>query len=89
MFEIIEKENENELELLIKLPVGKSQSELVKESGEFVEKNSPKFFGKDVFLSGRVTTAMCLVLGHKLSHITKSVSILDPKENTFVLCIFH
>lgn len=46
-------------------------------------------FGKDVKIMGRITTGMCLSLGHTLAHISKSVSIFDPRENEYVVCIKH
>ncbi len=47
------------------------------------------FYGKDIKVNGRITTAMALMLGHELAHVCRSVSIFDPKEGQYVLCIKH
>jgi hypothetical protein len=47
------------------------------------------FFGKDIKVTGRCTTALAMLLGHELAHICKSVSIFDPKENSYVSVIQH
>ncbi len=75
--------------LEITLPQGKNQDELLAELAIAFSHIEKSFFGLDIKLNGRVTTAMALWLGHKLAHITKSVSIFDPKENSFVKVITH
>lgn len=46
-------------------------------------------FGKVVRLNGRMTTGMCLLMGHELAHISKSVEIFDPKEGEYYRVIWH
>ena len=81
---------ENDI-LYIELPVGKTQRELVEEARREISEMVKKgiFFGKNIKLNGRITTAMALMLGHELAHVCKTVSILDPKQNEYVLCISH
>ena len=83
--------DDNTVELYISLPEGKTQTELVEVTKEFfsLEKNKEQLYGKNVVILGRVTTAMCLVLGHILAHITQTVSIFDPKTDNTVLVIKH
>ena len=76
--------------LKIDLQEGKSQDELVelliKElSNTFLE----KMYGLEMNIFGRLTTGMAIVLGHKLAHICKSVSIYDPKQDKYVKVIWH
>lgn len=54
-----------------------------------LEELENSFYGKDIKINGRITTAMSLFLGHYLAHICKSVSIFDPKENNYLLVIKH
>lgn len=75
--------------MTITLPEGKSQQELVQELAEKFKEFESQLYGKEIKITGRVTTAMCLWLGHRLAHICKSVSIFDPKENLYVLVIKH
>jgi len=32
---------------------------------------------------------MSLMLGHKLAHICKTVSVFDPKEKRYIVCVQH
>ena len=77
--------------LHVTLPEGKTQVELVAECkaaiNELVATGS--LYGKDVKLNGRLTTGMALCLGHALAHVCKSVSVFDPKENSYVVCVKH
>ena len=89
MIELVE--NGDEIILEFTLPSDKTQEELIWQMNE--ELNSPLkvgvTFGKDVKISGRITTGMCLWLGHKLAHICKSVSIFVPQEDIFLTVIKH
>ena len=84
-------ENGDEIILEFTLPSDKTQEGLIWQMNE--ELNSPLkvgvTFGKDVKISGRITTGMCLWLGHKLAHICKSVSIFVPQEDIFLTVIKH
>lgn len=77
--------------LLVELPEGKTQSQLVVDAKAEIKSlvSSGVLYGKDVKINGRLTTGMALMLGHELAHVTKSVSIFDPKENSFVVCVKH
>ena len=75
--------------LTITLPEGKTNAELlVMMKGELKDLNE-KFFGKEIKITGRITTHLALLLGHELAHICKSVSLFDPKLNTYVLVLSH
>ena len=77
--------------MYIELPQGQTQAELVSAAKTEIKSliESGALFGKNIKLNGRLTTGMALALGHELAHVTKSVSIFDPKENDYVLCITH
>jgi hypothetical protein len=76
--------------LKISLPEGKTQEEIIALAKEEITEEFEKTLrGLDVKLDGRCTTSLALFLGHKLAHICKSVSILDPKENKFVKSVWH
>lgn len=77
--------------MYIELPQGCTQAELVSAAKTEVKAliESGAVYGKSIKLNGRLTTGMALMLGHELAHVTKSVSIFDPKENDYVLCITH
>ena len=77
--------------LKVELPEGKNQQELVMELiSELANSTLVKqLYGLDLKINGRVTTGMSLVLGHKLAHICKSVSVFDPKENAYIKTIWH
>ena len=89
MIELVE--NGDEIILEFTLPSDKTQEELIWQMNE--ELNSPLkvgvTFGKDIKITGRITTGMCLWLGHKLAHICKSVSIFVPQEDIFLTVIKH
>ncbi len=77
--------------LNVVLPQGKTMQE-INEFAKQELKNSDtlnSLYGVDVKINGRCTTALAILLGHELAHICRSVSIFDPKENSFVLCIKH
>ena len=48
-----------------------------------------KLYGKDLKVTGRITTGMAMMMGHELAHVCKSVSIFDPKENEYIRVISH
>lgn len=77
--------------LFVQLPEGKTQSELVSDCKAEIRNliASGVLYGKDIKLNGRLTTGMALCLGHELAHVTKSISVFDPKENSYVLCVKH
>jgi len=77
--------------LTITLPEGKTQEEIIKIASEQLAPllEQKAFAGKEVKIDGRCTTALALFLGHKLSHVCKSVSIYDPKTNNFVRAVWH
>lgn len=77
--------------LKITLPSGLTQKELVQMTIEEIRSliESGDLYGKDLRLNGRLTTGMAVSLGHELAHVCKSVSIFDPKENEYILCIKH
>lgn len=77
--------------MYVTLPEGKTQAELVSAAKTEIKSliESGALYGKNVKLNGRLTTGMALALGHELAHVTKTVSIFDPKENSYVLCITH
>ena len=75
--------------LFVELPQGKTQSELIEMLNEAFENIEPDCYGIHIKLNGRITTGMSLWLGHKLAHISKSVSIFDPKENEYIEVIRH
>ena len=75
--------------LVITLPEGKTQQEIVSLASEAIKPIERDLMGLDIKLDGRCTTSLALFLGHKLAHICRSVSILDPKERAFVLSVWH
>jgi len=77
--------------LMVNLPQGLTQEELVTATKVEIREliASGATYGKDVKVNGRLTTGMALTLGHELAHVSKSVSIFDPKENAYILCIKH
>lgn len=75
--------------LQVTLPEGKTQAELVEMAKEEIKTIETSLYGKDIKINGRITTAMSLMLGHKLAHITKSVSIFDPKLNEYIVAVSH
>lgn len=75
--------------LYVELPQGKTMAQLTEDCEDEIKGLVPEFYGKDMKINGRLTTSMALVLGHELAHVCKSVSIFDPKENAYVLCIRH
>lgn len=73
------------------LPQGKTMAQLTEmcreEITDLIMEN--RVFGRDIKINGRLTTSMAMTLGHELSHVCRSVSLFDPKENSYVLCIRH
>lgn len=77
--------------IYVTLPEGRTQAELVSAAKTEIKSliESGALYGKNIKLNGRLTTGMSLMLGHELAHVTKTVSVFDPKENNYVLCIAH
>lgn len=75
--------------LKVELPAGRTQEELVREAEKEIDEMAEQLYGKNLKINGRITTGMSLMLGHKLAHICKTVSVFDPKEGKYVLCISH
>lgn len=75
--------------LEVTLPQGCTMAEINAAAKEEIDVIASSLYGKDIKINGRCTTALAILLGHELAHITRSVSIFDPKENAYVLCIKH
>lgn len=75
--------------LRVELPEGKTQGELIALCVEELKKVEADCHGLEIKINGRLTTGMALFLGHKLSHICKSVSIYDPKEGEYFRAVWH
>lgn len=75
--------------LIIELPQGKTQGELINQLNSEFGMIEKACYGKNLKINGRLTTGMALFLGHKLAHVCKTVSIFDPKENEYFLAVSH
>jgi len=77
--------------LMVNLPSGKTQKELLVEAREEIREMIKKgwFYGKHLKVNGRITTSISMFLGHELAHICRSVSLFDPKENEYIPVISH
>ncbi len=77
--------------LMVNLPTGRTQRELVREARTEIQRmvETGKLYGKDLKVTGRITTGMAMMMGHELAHVCKSVSIFDPKENEYIRVISH
>ncbi len=75
--------------LYITLPEGKTQAEILEDAKRELLAIEEKLYGLELKLNGRITTSLALYLGHRLAHICKSVSIFDPKENSYILAVSH
>lgn len=71
------------------LPQGFDQPDLIAAALRDVASFADQLHGKHAQINGPCTTGMALALGHKLAHITKSVSIYDPKLASYVLAVAH
>jgi len=80
---------ENGIELKVELPQGKTQGQLIEMTNEEIKKMEYKLHGKKVYINGRLTTGMALLLGHRLAHICKAVYIYDPKEGQYFKAVWH
>lgn len=89
IFRLISNPKEKKLVCEINLPQGKTMEEINMEAKEELEEVTAKMHGYDVFVTGRCTTALAMMLGHEFAHVCKSVSIFDPKENQYVTVISH
>ena len=74
--------------LQVELPTGHTQEELVREAEKEIDEMAEQLYGKNLKINGRITTGMSL-LGHKLAHICKTVSVFDPKEKRYIVCVQH
>lgn len=70
--------------LEVNLPQGKTMKEINEEAKKEIEFMERGFYGKDIKVFGRITTALAMLLGHELGHICKSVSLFDPKLNKYI-----
>jgi len=75
--------------LQVELPTGHTQEELVREAEKEIDEMAEQLYGKNLKINGRITTGMSLMLGHKLAHICKTVSVFDPKEKRYIVCVQH
>ena len=77
--------------LMVNLPTGRTQRESVREARTEIQRmvETGKLYGKDLKVTGRITTGMAMMMGHELAHVCKSVSIFDPKENEYIRVISH
>ena len=75
--------------LEITLPEHKTNGEIITLADAEINTIKPHLYGKDIKITGRITTHLAMFLGHELSHITHSVSLFDPKENKYFKVILH
>jgi len=75
--------------LEVSLPQGKTNEELLTLAAAELEGLKSSFYGLNLKITGRITTHLAMFLGHELAHITKSVSLFDPKENVYFKVISH
>ncbi len=75
--------------LRVELPEGKTQGELIALCADEIKNIESDCHGLEIKINGRLTTGMALLLGHKLAHICKSVSIYDPKEGQYFRAVWH
>lgn len=73
--------------LEVTLPQGHTMAELNSIAKQELAAMAKHFYGKDIKVNGRCTTALAVLLGHELAPICKSVSIFDPKEDAYVVCV--
>lgn len=71
------------------LPQGFDQPDLIEAAMRDVSGFAWLLHGKHTQINGPCTTGMALALGHRLAHVTKSVSIYDPKLASYVLAVTH
>lgn len=71
------------------LPQGFDQPDLIAAAVRDIADMGDQLHGKHILINGPCTTGMALALGHKLAHISKSVSIYDPKLAAYVLAVTH
>lgn len=79
----------NQLKLTVTMPEGFSNHQLLEIISTEVKDNQEIFFGKEVIITGRLTTHLAMYLGHALAHITQAVYLFDPKRNEYILVIKH
>jgi hypothetical protein len=75
--------------LEINMPQGLTAKQLIEEAEKSFANIEKECYGKDIKVNGRATLGIAMFLGHKLAHISRSVSLFDPKENEFYKVIWH
>lgn len=79
--------------LTINLPEGKTNKEIISIAAEdmvdILHSTDAAFYGKDLIITGRITTHLAMWLGHKLAHVCNSISLFDPKLNENIVVISH
>ena len=75
--------------LRIELPQGHNQGELIQMADKELKEIESQLYGSIVYINGRLTTGMALLLGHRLAHICKEVWIFDPKEAKYFKAVWH
>jgi hypothetical protein len=75
--------------LFVELPQGLTQGELIAQCKAELKDLESQCYGKDIKVNGRLTTGMAMTMGHALAHISKSVSVFDPKENCYFVAVSH
>ncbi len=88
MIELVE--NGDEIILEFTLPSDKTQEELIWQMSEELDALLEGYllYEKNIKITGKITTGMCLWIGYNLSYICKTVSIFVPQENTY-LCVIE
>ncbi len=73
------------------LPQGFDQPDLIAAAVRDIADMGDQLHGKHILINSPCTTgiALALALCHKLAHISKSVSIYDPKLAAYVLAVTH
>lgn len=77
--------------LIVSMPASKTQQELISMGASEIDViiKSRQLDGLDLVIDGAITTGVALMLGHKLAHIAKSVSINVPREKAVAIAITH
>jgi len=87
MFKV--EKNTDGIILRVELPQGHTQGELIELADRELAGIEESLHGSKVFINGRLTTGMALLLGHRLAHICKAVYIYDPKEGQYFKAVWH
>ena len=81
--------NDNEIELLITLPEGKTANELMIQLHEEVKDIADKVHGKVLKVNGRITTPMSAYIGHYFAHLCAEIQFYVPMEKQYILAVWH